>query len=122
MSTIDDIKKKYCMDDDFDKKAISELKKKAPALLERLNSRFKRNGWEAAYKFRDNSVYFSDGYYMRLVGNGKWNDKSRAYLRWLDGLEKDGVIFKNQSFPAIYLKKSWRPESHRGQIHISQIH
>lgn len=117
MTTISDIKTKYCIDAvSFPKEVDTVLKKNAPALLKMLNAEFKKIGSDAKFEMPSTNVNFSDGYYIRLKPAGKWDDKSRMLALRLNKTARNGVIFRNQSWPAIYLEKGSRPESHRGQI------
>ena len=123
MTTISDIKTRYCIDAaSFPKEVDTVLKKNAPALLKMLNAEFKKIGSDAKFEMPSTNVSFSDGYYIRLKSAGEWDDKSRMLALRLNNTARNGVIYRYQSGPAIYLEKGSRPESHRGQISIRQIH
>lgn len=112
MTTISDIKTKYCIDAaSFPKEVDTVLKKNAPALLKMLNAEFKKIGSDAKFEMPSTNVNFSDGYYIRLKPAGKWDDKAKMLVMRLNKTARNGVIFKNQSYPAIYLEKGSRSES-----------
>lgn len=92
----------------------SVLKKNAPKLLSILNDRLKASGSDARLAIPDpGQAWFSDGWYLRVKGVGKWDTASRMLNLRLHGTEYGGVIYKDGN---IYLKKGSRPTSHRGQI------
>lgn len=113
---IQEIKIKYFIDAISGKEAADVLNAQAPALLKMLNRRLGAFDGKPQFKIVP-GVRFSDGWHLRLTtDSGKWTDETRRLNYGMSGTSYKDVVYKRESYPAIFLAKSWRPESHRGVV------
>lgn len=92
--------------------------KEADVLVKKINNYFKSKGLRC-YFTKIDRIYFSDGYRMKLKFHADGDNKGKEWWQWVgevNGMNTKNLIFKNESGPTICLKKTYRPESHRGQI------
>ena len=111
-----------CKDYDFDKvRPIFE--KEVPQLLKKLNKFLKENGLKISYEVFG-KPYFSDGYRIQLkIKNWPKTDREkeecRVVLKNAEGMSTKNLEFHSSLYEShnnIALKKTYKPESHRGQI------
>lgn len=112
-----------CKDYDFDKvRPIFE--KEVPQLLDKLNKYIKKHGYKMYYK-PWGKIYFSDGYrvLVKMENRPSFTEDERqkwwSCLRMMEGMSTKNLEFHSSLYEShnnIALKKTYRPESHRGQI------
>ena len=96
----------------INKKQEDFLRVQADKLIKLLNMKFIKSGFDARLAISpDASVRYSDGYYLPVKSEGKWDFDSRMLNAKMDGTELNGVKYYNNG---IYLVKGWRPTSFRG--------
>lgn len=107
---------------DEQKKRFEEAKKifnrEEKTLLNKINNYFKKQGLRCYYALLPD-IYFSDGYRKRLKFYAVGDNKGREWWEWIRNvidMDTNNLVFKYESNPEICLKKSYRPESHRGQV------
>lgn len=92
--------------------------KEAKQLVDKINQYFKKNGLKCYFSIVGNLYYYA-GYRMKLKFNAIGDKKGKEWWEWVyevEGFETKNLVFKKESNPEICLKKTYRPESHRGQI------
>lgn len=94
-------------------------------IMKKINKRFKWYGFKnIKYVPYTKGPHFSDGHRWGLFLKGKpeqRDDKWWECLRSMEGIQTKNLIFVWESNPQICYKKSYRKESHRGQININNI-
>lgn len=92
--------------------------KEAKLLVDKINQYFKKHGLKCYFSIVGNLYYYA-GYRMKLKFNAIGDKKGKEWWEWVsevEGFETKNLVFKKESNPEICLKKTYRPESHRGQI------
>lgn len=107
---------------DEHKKRFEEAKKifdkEGPVLINNINKYFKKHGLQCYFTLEDR-VFFSDGYRRKVKFHAEGDNKGRDWWKWaydVDGYQTRNLIFKEDGYNSIALKKTWREMSHRGQV------
>ena len=92
--------------------------KEAKLLVNKINQYFKKHGLKCYFSLVGDLYYYA-GYRMKLKFYAIGDKKDKEWYEWIsevEGFETKNLVFKRESNPEICLKKTYRPESYRGQI------